>query len=64
MAKKKEPREKKVPVPFHLETSIRERIQEVVDNPNSIFENRSNLIRYCIKQQLPIIEKELYENEK
>lgn len=64
MAKRKEAREKKEPVPFHLEKSIKNRIQNVVDNPNSIFENRSNLIRYCIKQQLPLIEKELEENEK
>ena len=63
MPKKKESREKKEPIPFHLEKSIIARIQEIVNNPNSIFENRSNLIRYCIKQQLTQIEKDLLDNE-
>jgi len=64
MAKKKDPQQKKEPVPFTLEKSIKERLDEIYKNPNSIFETRANLIRYCIRQQLPIIEKELEENEK
>lgn len=55
---------KKIIINFHLEKELENDIQKIIKNPYSTFENKAQLIRYCIKQQLPLIKKEMEENTK
>jgi len=57
-------KERKEYTAFYLEKSIKKKIREIVENPNSMFDNDSSLIRYCIKKTLVELEKELQETEK
>ena len=52
---------KKVIVNFHLEKEIYQQIEKIIKDPYSTFENKAQLMRYCIKQQLPLIKKEMDE---
>jgi hypothetical protein len=56
-------KETKEYIAFYLEPSIKEKMQLIVDNPNTMFDNLSALIRYCIKSKIPEIEKELNEQQ-
>jgi len=56
-------KEKKEYTAFYLEISIKERIQKIVDNPNTMFDSESSFYRHAVKRILPEIEKELEENE-
>jgi hypothetical protein len=56
-------KEKKEYTAFYLERTIRKRIRVIVENPNSMFDNDSVLIRFCVKKTLPDLEKELQETE-
>lgn len=52
-------------VPFNLRIDVRllDEIKIICDNQYTFFENPTQLIRYCIKQQLPLIKKELEEKQ-
>jgi len=60
---RKTKKEKKEYTAFYLETSIKERIQKIVDNPNTMFDSESGFYRHAVKRTLPEIEKEIKENE-
>lgn len=56
-------KDKKVYESFYLEKSIDERINQIINDPNNIFDDKSSFFRYCIKQQLPKIEEEINEKK-
>lgn len=56
-------KEKKVYLSFYAEKTLVKRIDEIVTDPNNFFDDRSTLIRHCIKLSLPEIERELKEKE-
>jgi hypothetical protein len=56
-------KETKEYIAFYLEPSIKEKMIKIVEDPNTMFDNISSLIRYCIKSKVPEIEKELYEQQ-
>lgn len=49
---------------FYLETELIKRIDKISEDPNNIFDDRSKIIRFCIKQQLPLIEKQIEEERR
>jgi len=50
---------------FNLRLDIRliAEMKTICENQYAFFENPTQLIRYCIKQQLPLIKKEMEETE-
>lgn len=52
-------KEQKLLINFYLEKSLIKRCDEIVNDEDNIFEDRSTLIRYCVKQQIPQLEAEL-----
>lgn len=52
-------KEKKECVNFYIERSFIKRIEQIVKDPNNIFDSQSSLLRYCLKQMLPSIEEDL-----
>ncbi len=54
---------KKSHINFYLENDIIARLDKIHQDSNTIFDDRSSLIRYCVKMHLPIIEKEIKEKE-
>jgi hypothetical protein len=53
-------------VPFNLRIDVRliAEIKTICADQYSFFENPTQLIRYCIKQQLPLIKRELEETNR
>lgn len=56
---KKTNKEKRLMINFYLEKTLIKRCDEIVNDQDNIFDDRSTLIRYCVRMQLPILEKEL-----
>jgi hypothetical protein len=56
-------KDKKIYVSFYLEKSNLDRLRRVSQNPESVFDDVSSLIRFCVKMQLPLIEKETFQRE-
>lgn len=56
-------KEKKIYLSFYAEKTLVKRIDEIVTDPNNFFDDRSTLIRHCIKLSLPEIERELKQKE-
>jgi len=56
-------KERKEYTAFYLDKTIKRRIRAIVEDPNSMFDNDSSLIRYCIKKTIVEIEKELQETK-
>jgi hypothetical protein len=54
---------RKVYVAFYIEETDLERCQRIVESNTSIFEDRSTLIRYFIKQGLPNLEAEIFKDK-
>jgi hypothetical protein len=52
-------KEKKQYTAFYIEKSVRKKIRDIVENPNSMFDNESAFIRYCVKKVLVEVEREL-----
>ena len=59
----KRTKEKKEYTAFYLEPSIKKRVQEITDNPNSMFDDASSFYRYSIKKAIVEVEKELEEQD-
>lgn len=56
-------KEQKLLINFYLEKSTLQRCDAIVNQRDNVFEDRSTLIRYLIKQHLPILEAELKHQE-
>lgn len=56
-------KEKRVCINFYLENSFLKRIETIVKDSSNIFDDKSTLIRYCVKQMLPIIEMDLKKDK-
>lgn len=56
-------KKKKDHINIYLDKEILQKIDQIVKDPYNIFEHRSMVIRYCIAQNLPILEKELEEQK-
>ena len=54
-------KERKIYVSVNIESSILKKMDLIVEDPNNIFDDRSTLIRYFIKNGLPELEKGLKE---
>lgn len=54
--------EKTEPFNLRLDTRLLKEIREICADQYTFFENPTQLIRYCIKQQLPLIKKELEDS--
>lgn len=52
-------RERKVHYTQSLEQTLIKRIDAIVDDPLNIFGSRTALVKYCVIQSLPKIEKQL-----
>ena len=64
MARRKRTYEdKKIYIAFYISKTDLERIEKILQSGNSIFEDRSTIIRYCIKNALPKIEEEIFKTE-
>jgi hypothetical protein len=61
MAYKKSERSK--PFNLRIDERLMKEIETICENPYSFFENPTQFIRYCIKQQLPLVKKELEEKQ-
>lgn len=55
---------KKIHVNFYLEKEIIEEIDLLVNDPKNIFDDRSKIIRYCVKMTLPKIKDELEHDKR
>jgi len=56
-------RTKKSHLNFYLENDIIKRMDIIVGDADNIFDDRSKIIRFCVKQQLPLIEKQIQEEK-
>jgi len=56
-------KEKKQYTAFYIERSVRLRIQKIVENPNTTFDDMSSFVRYACKKTLAETEEELKKNE-
>ena len=54
-------KERSLPFNLRIDKRLLDEIREICENQYTFFENPTQLIRYCIKQQLPLIKKELEE---
>jgi len=57
-------KEKKIYTAFYLERSVKKRIQEITENPNSTFDDASSFYRYACKKILVEVEQQLEEDTK
>lgn len=51
-------------VNFYLEEDLVTRLDQIINDSNNIFDDRSKLIRFFIKQQLPVLEEELIKEQR
>lgn len=57
-------KEKKEYMSFYLEKSFVKRIEALVDDPNTIFDDKSSFLRFCAKQQIPLAEEEVKQQRR
>lgn len=45
---------------IYLSKTDRERIQKLIEEGGCVFDNMSDVIRWCIREKLPDLEKEMF----
>jgi metal-responsive CopG/Arc/MetJ family transcriptional regulator len=62
--KAKNLKSRKLLINFYLDKELIRRCDTIVREGNTLFEDRSTLIRHCVKTTLPIIEKQIRDEQK
>lgn len=55
--------DKKIKIPLFLPPDLLKRVNLIVDDEETLFEDRGQYIRHCLRAQLPITEKQIREEK-